>query len=446
MATEGGPGYPATARAMTISPCSSRCAKSRDVVLMDNRGTGKSGAIDCRKLQTGEKWTVKPVAACGESLGARAALYSTAYAADDLAADTRGAWDSANRSVWRLVRHVLRAGVCRQASRRVALHRSRRRVSAGWARLRLVSRRMPRRCGPNSTSPAGARRPAPGCPAVPSITCCPLSTGLRRDSVRCARRRQRRQRARFHRQCLAARHRHVRAARRPRDGARARRGRTGVRGRGSRTAAAAHGGDHQRRRFARPIADAAQVERRPRGGGDVPGSAADLRHAAAAGVCAPPTATAPSPSGERAFPDTYAPFTIDEYRGDAPRLRLPRSMRRMAGLPARAIRLHKSCAADAPYPDIPALIISGELDNITTPADGAAVAQAFKHGRQIRPRQQLSCQRPAARAQRLRRRIVRRFIATLSPGDVGLRVAGAAGAFGAAIRRAMRPSSIPRRP
>ena len=43
--------------------------KSRDVVLMDNRGTGKSGAIDCRKLQTGEKWTVEAVAACGESLG-----------------------------------------------------------------------------------------------------------------------------------------------------------------------------------------------------------------------------------------------------------------------------------------------------------------------------------------------------------------------------------------
>jgi hypothetical protein len=41
-------------------------------------------------------------------------------------------------------------------------------------------------------------------------------------------------------------------------------------------------------------------------------------------------------------------------------------------------------AADAHYPDIPALIISGELDSITTMADGAAVAAAFNTGIQIR--------------------------------------------------------------
>jgi hypothetical protein len=74
-------------------------------------------------------------------------------------------------------------------------------------------------------------------------------------------------------------------------------------------------------------------------------------------------------------------------------------------------------AADVQYPDIPALIISGELDNITTPADGAAVAAAFKRGTQIRiansfhvnalPRARSGC---AAG-------IVRRFIETLTVGD-----------------------------
>ena len=37
----------------------------------------------------------------------------------------------------------------------------------------------------------------------------------------------------------------------------------------------------------------------------------------------------------------------------------------------------------APYPDIPALIISGELDNLTTLTDGAAVAKRFVRGRQL---------------------------------------------------------------
>jgi pimeloyl-ACP methyl ester carboxylesterase len=86
VATEGGPGYPATLSRDDYLALFGPLMADRDVVIMDNRGTGRSGAIDCHELQTGERWTVASVAACGESLGDRAALYSTAYAADDLAA------------------------------------------------------------------------------------------------------------------------------------------------------------------------------------------------------------------------------------------------------------------------------------------------------------------------------------------------------------------------
>jgi hypothetical protein len=114
-------------------------------------------------------------------------------------------------------------------------------------------------------------------------------------------------------------------------------------------------------------------------------------------------------------PDSYAPFTIDEYR-DMP---LDYSFLDLCvawpspppGRPAAQIGI------DASYPDIPALVISGELDNITTPADGAAVAAEFEHGVQVLiansfhvnalPRARSTC---AAQ-------IVRRFLATTLPGD-----------------------------
>ncbi len=86
VATEGGPGYPATLSRDDYLALFKPLRASRDFVLMDNRGTGQSAAIDCHVLQTGEKWTIETVAGCGEFLGTRAPLYSTAYAADDLAA------------------------------------------------------------------------------------------------------------------------------------------------------------------------------------------------------------------------------------------------------------------------------------------------------------------------------------------------------------------------
>jgi hypothetical protein len=95
---------------------------------------------------------------------------------------------------------------------------------------------------------------------------------------------------------------------------------------------------------------------------------------------------------------------------------LHRSMRRMARGAVSHPASHGSCR-DAHYPDVPALILSGELDNITTMADGAAVAGAFKHGTQIRVANSFHVNAlPRARSG-CGAEIVRRFIETLSPGD-----------------------------
>ena len=74
-------------------------------------------------------------------------------------------------------------------------------------------------------------------------------------------------------------------------------------------------------------------------------------------------------------PDTYAPFTIDEYR------RLPLDyafIDECVRWPARTPSWPSSTLVpDAPYPDVPVLVVSGDLDNMTSVADGAAAAARF---------------------------------------------------------------------
>lgn len=92
VATEGGPGFPATESRSDYLALFGPLRGDHAVVIMDNRGTGRSGAVDCRRLQA-EAISVAGIAECGRELGPRAPLYSTAYAADDLAAvlDSLGA-------------------------------------------------------------------------------------------------------------------------------------------------------------------------------------------------------------------------------------------------------------------------------------------------------------------------------------------------------------------
>jgi pimeloyl-ACP methyl ester carboxylesterase len=86
VATEGGPGYPATDSRAEYLTLFGPLRPRYDVLIMDNRGTGHSGAIDCQELQNAAALTEAGIGACGRSLGATAPLYSTALAADDLAA------------------------------------------------------------------------------------------------------------------------------------------------------------------------------------------------------------------------------------------------------------------------------------------------------------------------------------------------------------------------
>lgn len=86
VATEGGPGYPATGSRAEYLALFAPLRPRYDLLIMDNRGTGRSGALDCRELQDAAALTESNVGACGRSLGQAAPLYGTALAADDLAA------------------------------------------------------------------------------------------------------------------------------------------------------------------------------------------------------------------------------------------------------------------------------------------------------------------------------------------------------------------------
>jgi pimeloyl-ACP methyl ester carboxylesterase len=79
-------------------------------------------------------------------------------------------------------------------------------------------------------------------------------------------------------------------------------------------------------------------------------------------------------------PKTYGPFTIREYAGsDWQTLdwctRWPEAP---ADNPARPPR-----PTGGRYPDVPTLVLSGELDSITTPAEGAITARQFPRSKQI---------------------------------------------------------------
>jgi len=86
VAAEGGPGYPTTESREDYLALFKPLRQRHDVLLMDNRGTGRSGAIDCEPLQRAPALTREDVGACGRSLGTSATFYSTTLAADDLAA------------------------------------------------------------------------------------------------------------------------------------------------------------------------------------------------------------------------------------------------------------------------------------------------------------------------------------------------------------------------
>ena len=85
-------------------------------------------------------------------------------------------------------------------------------------------------------------------------------------------------------------------------------------------------------------------------------------------------------SRERSNPGTYAPFTIGEYlRSDWEELNwCTQWTTAPASNPAAPPR-----PPSGHYPAVPVLVLSGEFDSITTPAEGAIVARQFPDARQV---------------------------------------------------------------
>ncbi|HKU16638.1 MAG TPA: alpha/beta hydrolase [Steroidobacteraceae bacterium] len=83
---EGGPGYSSTGTRDAYLNIFGPLREHRDVLIVDKRGTGTSGAIDCREIQTGDPSDPAALKACADRLGAKAYLFGTHLAVDDIAA------------------------------------------------------------------------------------------------------------------------------------------------------------------------------------------------------------------------------------------------------------------------------------------------------------------------------------------------------------------------
>jgi len=115
-------------------------------------------------------------------------------------------------------------------------------------------------------------------------------------------------------------------------------------------------------------------------------------------------------------PEAYAPFTLAEYR----RMPLDYAFVDECVLwpaPAPGDAPLPLVHTDGSYPDIPVLVLSGELDNITTVADGAEAAAHFAHGHQVVLVNSFHVNAlPHARSD-CGAQLAQRFLADLSTGD-----------------------------
>ena len=82
---EGGPGYSSTGTRDYYLEIFDALRDRRDVLIVDKRGTGLSSPIDCPALQAGSL-ALSAVAACGKQLGDTAWFYGTDFAVEDIVA------------------------------------------------------------------------------------------------------------------------------------------------------------------------------------------------------------------------------------------------------------------------------------------------------------------------------------------------------------------------
>ncbi|MFI5114552.1 MAG: alpha/beta fold hydrolase [Terriglobales bacterium] len=86
VAEEGGPGYATTGSRDGYLALFAPLHDRRDILLVDDRGTGRSQALDCPLLQREPNPRFPGIRACGSQLGDTAYLYGSGLGADDLAA------------------------------------------------------------------------------------------------------------------------------------------------------------------------------------------------------------------------------------------------------------------------------------------------------------------------------------------------------------------------
>ncbi len=85
VAVEGGPGYPSIGSRSLYRELYKPLLATRDLLLVNNRGTGRSDVIVCQPLQRVHLMKLRNVTHCGDQLGRTSDLYGTGIAADDLA-------------------------------------------------------------------------------------------------------------------------------------------------------------------------------------------------------------------------------------------------------------------------------------------------------------------------------------------------------------------------
>jgi pimeloyl-ACP methyl ester carboxylesterase len=84
VAVEGGPGYATTWSRSSYEDLFEPLLDRRQLLLVDQRGTGRSGPILCRQLQAYRGNRVNAVGKCGRQLGDASDVYGSRIAADDM--------------------------------------------------------------------------------------------------------------------------------------------------------------------------------------------------------------------------------------------------------------------------------------------------------------------------------------------------------------------------
>lgn len=415
VATEGGPGYPATESRDEYLALFEPLRTRYDVLIMDNRGTGRSGAVNCPQLQEALALTEANTGACGRSLGARVSLYSTALAADDLAAvldaleirqvnlygDSYGTYFSqvfALRHPQRLRSLVLDgaypldgpdyawyphyAPAMREKFNRACERSEACRVQPGNSLAHIMPALQALRAKPFAVK----TRSSDGRTAVFTADATQLAILMFGGAPALA----------SVRETDAAARAFVAGDQLP------------LLRLMAETAVGTDSRDptHSPALFSAGLAAAVAC-------GDPP-QIFDMSLPVAQRIAARDLAIK---NRKASAPDTYAPFTIDEYR------RMPLDYAFIDQCVQWPPRVAHSQAAPvvpaAPYPQVPVLVVSGELDNMTSVADGAAAAARFPRAHHVIIANGLHVNALPHSRDECGARLVRRFMADLSTGDEG---------------------------